>query len=63
MSAESYLEKAMPIIEECFGSFKNLISKSRLKNPAALEYHPEINETPMLVDDGTHLYQSCIGIM
>ncbi len=40
MSAESYLEKALPVIEERFGSLKC----ASLDTPAHLDYHPEMDQ-------------------
>ena len=63
ISAEDYLEKAIPNIEERFGKLETLFPKSKLGAPASSDYHPEIDETTQLDDDTTSLYQSYIGIL
>jgi hypothetical protein len=63
MSADAYLDKALPIIEERFGSLKSLFTKSCCDVPAPPDYHPELDQSPFLNDDDTKLYQSYIGIM
>ena len=63
MPAELYLEKAIPVIEERFGSLKSLFPKSLLETPASPDYHPELDDSKFLDEDGTTLYQSYIGIM
>ena len=51
MSAEAYLEKAIPIvIEDYFGPLKALFS-SRISAPASPDYHPELDQTDLLLDD------------
>jgi hypothetical protein len=63
ISAEGYLEKAIPAIEEKFGKLETLFAKSKLGAPAAHDYHPEIDESPLLTGDDMSLYQSYVGIM
>jgi hypothetical protein len=63
MSAQSYLEKAIPAIKERFGDLKMLFNRSTLVAPAPRNYHPEVDETPFLCDEEVNLYQSYIGIM
>jgi len=63
ISADLYLEKVLPVIEERFGSLKQLIGNIRSNVPADPKYHPEIDESDFLDEDGTRLYQSYIGII
>ena len=62
MSAEAYLEKANPVIEERFGPLKALFS-SCIRAPASPNFHPELDQTGLLLDDEIRLYQSYIGIL
>jgi hypothetical protein len=61
MSADGYLEKALPVVKERFGPLKSLFTKSRCDIPAPPNYHPELDQSPFLNDDDTRLYQSYIG--
>lgn len=63
MSAEEYLKKAIPEIERKFGNIVNLFGKSQLDTPAPTDFHPEIDQSAFLDDDGAWLYQSYIGIL
>jgi hypothetical protein len=63
MSANSYLEKALPVIEERFGDLSKVFSRSTLDAPAPTDYHPETDESQLLNEESMQLYQSYIGIM
>jgi hypothetical protein len=63
MSASSYLEKALSVIEECSGDLSKLFNRSSLNTPTPTDYHPETDESPLLTGKSTQLYQSYIGIM
>ncbi len=63
ISAEAYLEKALPNIELRFGKLDKMFSKSRLDTPAPTDFHPEIDSSDFLDADMTALYQSYIGIL
>jgi hypothetical protein len=63
MSAQAYLGKALPVIEERFGSLKTMFSKSKLDAPAPSDYHPEIDQSDFFIEGDRQMYQSCIGIM
>jgi len=63
LSAEDYLAKALPNIEERFGKLESLFPRSRLGSPASPDYHPEIDTTDFLDADTTSLYQSYVGIL
>jgi Reverse transcriptase (RNA-dependent DNA polymerase) len=62
ISAEDYLEKALAAIEERFGKL-DTIFKYKVETPAPTNFHPEIDDSEFLDDDGTTLYQSYIGIL
>jgi hypothetical protein len=62
MSAEDYLEKAINAIEERFGKLNSMF-KYRVDTPAPTNFHPEIDDSDFLDEDGTTLYQSYIGIL
>jgi hypothetical protein len=59
MSADDYLSKAIPTVEE--GCDDKLYKKH--KSPLPLDYHPEVDTSPLLDDDGTSRYASYIGIL
>ena len=40
-----------------------MFNKSQLSNPAAPDYHPEIDTSKLLEGDEVTLYQSYIGIL
>jgi len=63
ISAEDYLEKALPNIEERFGKLESLFPRSKLGSPASTDYHPEIDTSNFLDEDATNLYQSYVGIL
>jgi hypothetical protein len=63
LSADDYLDKALPTVEERFGSLKTMFSKSRVDSPLPHDYHPEIDESEFLDDDSKQLYQSYVGIL
>ena len=64
MSAELYLEKAIPVIEERFGGkLPSMYRTSRYQTPAPSDFHPELDTSDFLDADGTSLYQSYIGIL
>jgi Reverse transcriptase (RNA-dependent DNA polymerase) len=63
ISAESYLKKALNTVEERFGKLDTLFGKSQLNTPAPTNFHPEIDTSDFLDEDGTTLYQSYIGII
>jgi len=59
MSAEDYLTKAIPTIEEAWD--EKLCRKASSPLPAG--YHPEIDVSPLLSEDDVSLYASYIGIL
>ncbi len=63
LSAEGYLEKAIPTIEERFGNLSELFRKSSCYVPAPPTYHPEVDTSCSLDEDSTCLYQSYVGIL
>lgn len=63
MSAELYLHKAMEEVERKWGNISKLFSRTSLDIPAPTNFHPEIDDTPILGDDDIQLYQSYIGIL
>ena len=63
ISADDYLRKALANVEEQFGKLSTMFSKSQLSNPAAPDYHPEIDTSKLLEGDDVTLYQSYIGIL
>ena len=63
ISAEAYLEKAIPTVEERFGKLESLFQRSRLDTPAPTDFHPEVDTSEFLDADSTNLYQSYIGIL
>ncbi len=63
ISAELYLSKVLPTIEERFGKLERLFATSRLETPAPTKFHPEVDTTDFLDEDSTALYQSYIGIL
>ena len=63
ISADDYLRKAQANVEEQFGKLGLMFNKSQLSNPAAPDYHPEIDTSKLLEGDEVTLYQSYIGIL
>jgi hypothetical protein len=59
MSANDYLSKAIPAVEE--GCDDKLYKKH--KSPLPPDYHPKVDTSPLLDDYGTSLYASYIGIL
>jgi hypothetical protein len=60
LSAQEYLEKALPIIEKRHGSLK---ANNKITTPLPGNYHPELDTSPFLRDDEIELYQSYIGVL
>ena len=63
ISADDYLRKALANAEDQFGKLGSMFHKSQLSNPAAPDYHPEIDMSKLLEGDEVTLYQSYIGIL
>ena len=63
MSAELYLTKEINEIEQKWEKLDKMFSHSSLDVSASLGFHPEIDESNLLNNDSTQLYQSYIGIM
>jgi hypothetical protein len=59
MSADDYLSKAIPTVEE--GCDDKLYKKH--KSPLPLDYYLKVDTLPLLDDGGTSLYTSYIGIL
>jgi hypothetical protein len=59
-SAEDYLKNAIKMIEEKLGT---TLPTGRVLTPLEPDYHPEINETPLVNDNRANYYQSMIGIL
>lgn len=59
LSAEDYLSKALPVVEEHYGS----LNKFKADTPLPPNYHPEDDQSPFLKDDEISLYQSFIGTL
>ena len=60
MSAREYLEKAIPVIEERFGTLKQ---NNKVTTPLPKDYHPELDTSRLLNDEHIEVYQSYIGIL
>ena len=45
------IRKALPVIEDCFGSLKTIYGHSRLGAPATQEYHPGLDATKVLFQE------------
>ena len=60
MSAREYLEKAIPIIEERFGTLRQ---NNKITTPLPKDYHPELDNSEFLNDEYIEVYQSYIGIL
>jgi hypothetical protein len=59
ISAKDYLQKAIPIVEEHYGT----LNKFKADTPLPTNYHPEDDQSPFLKDDEISLYQSFIGTL
>lgn len=59
MSAESYLEKAIPVIEDKWG----MLTNKYCETPLPYNYHPELDVSPELSPDLAQLYGSYVGIL
>ena len=59
MSADDYLSKAIPTVEEACDEKLN----KKYTSPLPPDYHPELDTTPFLNEDGVSLYASYIGIL
>jgi hypothetical protein len=59
ISADDYLSKALPTVEE---EWKEKLQK-RVSSPLPHEYHPELDVSPLLTKAYASLYASYIGIL
>jgi hypothetical protein len=59
MSADDYLSKAIPTVEEACDEKLN----KKFTSPLPPDYHPELDTSPLLNDDGVSLFASYIGIL
>jgi hypothetical protein len=59
MSADDYLSKAIPTVEEACDEKLN----KKYTLPLPPEYHPKLDTSPLLNKDGISLYASYIGIL
>lgn len=59
LSAKDYLQKAIPVVEEHYGS----LNKYKADTPLPPNYHPEDDQSPFLSDEEMSLYQSFIGTL
>ena len=59
LSAKDYLSKAIPVVEEHYGT----LNKVKADTPLPPKYHPEDDTSPFLGDDEAALYQSFIGTL
>jgi len=59
LSAKDYLSKAIPVVEEHYGT----LNKCEADTPLPPHYHPEDEQTAFLKDDKIALYQSFIGTL
>ena len=59
MSADDYLSKAIPTVEEACDEKLN----KKFTSPLPPDYHPELDTSPFLNDDGVSLFASYIGIL
>ena len=57
MSAKEYLEKAVPVVEE-----RQDLPRG-VTQPLPMNYHPELDDSPLLGDVDAQLYMSYIGIL
>ena len=57
-SSKTYISNLIPNFEKLF----NMNFKS-IKTPMAADYHPEVDDTPLLSDDDASKYRSIIGSM
>jgi hypothetical protein len=62
IAAEDSLNKALATVEERFGKL-DMIFKHTVETPAPTNFHPEMDDSDFLDDNGTTLYQSYIGII
>ena len=58
LSAEEYIQKATPIVEQFYD-----LTKFSNKVPLPKIYHPELDNSKLLNDKGIQLYQSYMGIL
>jgi len=64
ISAEDYLEKALPVIEATFRPLKAMFkTKLDAPPPASPNFDHELDDTDFLNENDTKLYQSYIGIL
>ena len=63
ISMDDYLRKPLANVEDQFGKLGLMFNKSQLSNPAAPDYHPEIDTSKLLEGDEVTLYQSYVGIL
>jgi hypothetical protein len=57
ISAKSYLEKAIPTVEEEFGNLFKAFDKKAVSVPAPEKYHPKLDTTDFLNGFSHGLYQ------
>jgi hypothetical protein len=60
ISAQDYLEKAIPVVEQNHGTLKG---NNKINTPLPTNYHPELDQSPFLRDNKIEIYQSYIGIL
>ena len=59
LTAQEYLEKALPIVEQKQGT----LATNKVSTPLPSNCHPELDESPFLSPDDVELYQSYIGTL
>ena len=59
-SAEAFLKNAIQTVE---AKVQTPLSEGKVSTPLPHDYHPEIDETPLLDNDRANYYQSMIGIL
>ena len=64
MSDRLYLKNAIEEVEQMWGNLNKFFPSGRgMDVPIAHKYHPELDDTKMLSNDDTQLYESYIGII
>ena len=64
MSAQLYLQQAIKEVETLWGPMHKLFrDRGSLDTPLPAGVHPELDDSPMLDDDDTQLYQSYVGLL
>ena len=62
MSGDDYIKNAVREVETKLSAHGRTLYKGT-KSPVKVGYHPELDTSPVLDDDGANYYQGLIGVL